>query len=397
MRLAPFVLSIIMLGIPGNLEASRPVRKSSHVKPVAVRKAKRAPTASAVPKARRVQAVAAVHKVKRGETAGKVARLHGLSMDELAELNPKINLSRLSVGAVLRIEAPAVARPAVVERPVAAKVVPAAVERPAVRPEPVRTEPVRFAQETTGTVAVTPVSPIPSIAVQGPAVLLHLERLLPTNMDIEHAAPFRKVAHAVPPLTSQDLVPVFPPASGLEYESRIMGEMGFEPADPGRLDLLWPVETRRISSVFGPRVRTKTVRLVKARRTRRVLVKFQGSHKGLDLAAPMGSDVYAAQDGRVTFSGWDPGYGNCIYIDHGNGIETRYAHHRMNFAQEGDIVRRGQKIAEVGSTGHSTGPHLHFELRLQGQARNPLTVMNDVEEIPAEVMAFNETIKSSQE
>lgn len=384
MRLAPIVLSIVILGIPGNLEASKPARRPARASHHVVRKVKRAEAAKAVRKAKAVETTDAVHKVKRGETAAKVAKLHGLSLDELAELNPRMNLSRLSVGCPLRIEAEPVVK--------VARVVP-----PVAKPEPVLAEHMKAAPESIRPVAAKPVPPIPPISVNGPAVLLHLERLLPTNMDVKPSVPIKKVAHMMPPLTSQDLVPVFPPASGLEYESKVMGEMGFEPSDPSHLDLLWPVETRRVSSVWGPRVRTKTVRVVKARRLRKVLVKYRGSHKGVDLAAPMGSDVYAAQDGRVTFSGWDPGYGNCVYIDHGNGIETRYAHHRLNFAHEGDIVRRGQKIAEVGSTGHSTGPHLHFEVRIAGQARNPMGVMNDVEEIPAEMIAFNETVKGSQE
>ncbi|RPH65123.1 MAG: M23 family metallopeptidase, partial [Burkholderiales bacterium] len=80
----------------------------------------------------------------------------------------------------------------------------------------------------------------------------------------------------------------------------------------------------------------------------------------------------AAAAGVVVFAGRHPGYGNQVDIDHGNGLVTRYAHASRFDVAEGEIVRHGQKIAEVGSTGRSTGPHLHFEVRVDGVARDPL-------------------------
>ena len=348
MRLAPLlILSIAMLGIPGHLQAAKPTRKLVHASSV-------------------------IHKVRRGETASKIARANGLSLDELAELNPKVNLKQLSVGMPLRVKG----------KPPEAKIAKAA--------------PVEAPTDLSATLPVAPMPSIPVIPANGPAVLVHLERLIPINMKALPPVSSLKSARAATPITSEDLAPVFPAGSGLEYESQIASTLGFEPADPDHLDLLWPVETRSISSAWGPRMRTRTVRVVKANKQRRVRVRYQGSHKGVDLTAPRGADVYAAQDGRVVFSGKDGGYGNCIFIDHGNGVETRYAHHRLNFVHEGDIVQRGQKIAEVGTTGHSTGPHLHFELRLNGESQNPLPVLNDVEEIPAEMVALNQVIASPQ-
>ena len=89
-------------------------------------------------------------------------------------------------------------------------------------------------------------------------------------------------------------------------------------------------------------------------------------------------------------SGRQKDYGNFVAVDHGNGVVTLYAHCNRNFVEEGEIVRRGQKIAEVGRTGNATGPHLHFELRLDGVPQNPLPKMNDIEEIPADLMAQNQ-------
>jgi murein DD-endopeptidase MepM/ murein hydrolase activator NlpD len=98
-----------------------------------------------------------------------------------------------------------------------------------------------------------------------------------------------------------------------------------------------------------------------------------GVHLGLDLDAPMGSDIHAVADGVVTWSGQRSGYGNVVEIDHGNGYMTRYAHNSRNVVEVGTRVRAGQTIARVGSTGRSTGPHCHFEVWLNGHAVNPMT------------------------
>ncbi len=89
-------------------------------------------------------------------------------------------------------------------------------------------------------------------------------------------------------------------------------------------------------------------------------------HKGLDIASPKGTDVYAALDGTVTYSGWQNGYGNIVIIQHDDKTATAYAHNSKLIAKKGDKVTAGQVIAEVGSTGRSTGNHLHFEVRING-------------------------------
>lgn len=94
-------------------------------------------------------------------------------------------------------------------------------------------------------------------------------------------------------------------------------------------------------------------------------------HAGLDFKAPLGAPVFAAAWGRVAFVGQRSGYGNVVEIDHGNGLLTRYAHLSAFRTRAGQPVRAGQVIAAVGSTGRSTGPHLHFEVRLNGQPVNP--------------------------
>ena len=94
-------------------------------------------------------------------------------------------------------------------------------------------------------------------------------------------------------------------------------------------------------------------------------------HEGIDFIAEYGSPVQAAAGGVVIFSGFHPQYGYMVDIDHGNDLVTRYAHASKLLVREGDIVQRGRKIAEVGTTGRSTGPHLHFEVRFRGAAQNP--------------------------
>jgi murein DD-endopeptidase MepM/ murein hydrolase activator NlpD len=94
-------------------------------------------------------------------------------------------------------------------------------------------------------------------------------------------------------------------------------------------------------------------------------------HEGVDFMAPIGSPITAAAGGIVVYSDYHQGYGNMIEIDHGNGLISRYAHASKRLVKEGDVVLRGQKIGEVGSTGRSTGPHLHFEVLNRGVPQNP--------------------------
>lgn len=94
-------------------------------------------------------------------------------------------------------------------------------------------------------------------------------------------------------------------------------------------------------------------------------------HSGLDIAAPHGKDIFSPSDGTVVFAGLEGGYGNVIVIDHGYGIKTRYGHLARINVKAGDKIRRGALIAAVGNTGRSTGPHLHYEVRVNGIPQNP--------------------------
>jgi murein DD-endopeptidase MepM/ murein hydrolase activator NlpD len=124
---------------------------------------------------------------------------------------------------------------------------------------------------------------------------------------------------------------------------------------------IWPIRGQ-ISSGFG---------------WRRNPMSGRGSehHNGIDIPASTGTPIRAAGGGTVTFSGWNGGYGNTVIIDHGGGLTTMYSHNTRNSAVVGQVVERGEIIAYVGSTGRSTGPHLHYEIRRNGTAVNPISFL----------------------
>jgi murein DD-endopeptidase MepM/ murein hydrolase activator NlpD len=95
-------------------------------------------------------------------------------------------------------------------------------------------------------------------------------------------------------------------------------------------------------------------------------------HEGIDIAAPTGTPIRAADSGSVEIAGYEGGYGNYTCIEHGGGLATCYAHQNSIGVSVGQTVAQAQIIGTVGSTGHSTGPHLHFEVRVNGQAVDPL-------------------------
>lgn len=121
----------------------------------------------------------------------------------------------------------------------------------------------------------------------------------------------------------------------------------------------WPAPSyTRISSPYGYR--------------NHPIFKTNKFHSGVDLAAPGGSNILAAETGKVISAGWNGGYGNCLVVDHGGGISTLYAHASKLCVSKGDYVTKGQVIAKVGTTGNSTGNHLHFEVLINGKTTNPM-------------------------
>jgi murein DD-endopeptidase MepM/ murein hydrolase activator NlpD len=124
-----------------------------------------------------------------------------------------------------------------------------------------------------------------------------------------------------------------------------------------------PVEEGFISSFFGRRADPFT--------------GYTAVHKGLDFAAPEGTKVSSVAAGLVTFAGERAGYGQMVEITHGNGLSTRYAHNEKLLVKQGDMVSKGQAVSLIGSTGHSTGPHLHFEVLKDGAPVDPLRFIGE--------------------
>jgi murein DD-endopeptidase MepM/ murein hydrolase activator NlpD len=104
---------------------------------------------------------------------------------------------------------------------------------------------------------------------------------------------------------------------------------------------------------------------------RHPIFRLRQFHQGLDIAAPRGTPVAAASGGRVLFAGWYGGYGKLVVLDHGQGLSSLYGHLSVILVRPGQIVTRGQVLGRVGSTGYSTGPHLHYEIRQNGRPVNP--------------------------
>jgi hypothetical protein len=123
-----------------------------------------------------------------------------------------------------------------------------------------------------------------------------------------------------------------------------------------------PLASGNLGSIFGWRIDPITGR--------------SALHTGLDFPAEPGTPIYSAAGGVVVIQEYHSQYGNMIEIDHGNDLITRYAHSSQVFVKKGDLIKRGQKIAEVGTTGRSTGPHLHFEVLVQGVPQDPQKFLN---------------------
>jgi murein DD-endopeptidase MepM/ murein hydrolase activator NlpD len=141
---------------------------------------------------------------------------------------------------------------------------------------------------------------------------------------------------------------ILPSVESLNVEKKILAKATSSSTSVSRGG--WPA-SGKITSKFGPR--------------------WGREHKGIDIAVSTGTSVKASMPGKVTFSGWEGGYGYLVKISHGNGLETYYGHNSKLIAKVGQTVDKGTVIAKSGSTGNSTGPHVHFEVRKNGDPVNP--------------------------
>ncbi|MEW6546807.1 MAG: M23 family metallopeptidase [Bacillota bacterium] len=256
------------------------------------------------------------YTVKRGDSLWRIAQQHGLTVEDLRRANPGIARSDLlQIGQELTVvKAEPYVTVATVERLVQEVAIPCPVE-------------VKFSQDRW---------------------------------------PWEEVVEKPGKNGRKQIVYEIYRQAGVEVERRVVEEVILE--EPvtrvivrgsrevpalGTGKFYWPVEGGgHITSGFGWRRRDW--------------------HPAIDIAAPEGTPVRAADSGVVTYVGWQGGYGRLIIIDHGQGVTTRYGHLSRVSVRPGDQVERGQVIGAVGETGRATGPHLHFEVRVGGEARNPL-------------------------
>jgi len=191
------------------------------------------------------------------------------------------------------------------------------------------------------------------------------------------------------------LMRAIPLANGLSVEDKF--DLVYEPGSKGRLlyvgidriaradvELLKWTDGKEMIWINGDSVGGETSQGMRMPVNGRVtsgfgsrfhpILGYVRMHAGLDLAARYGSPIVAAADGRVVSAGWSGGYGNLVRIAHAGGIQTMYGHMSRIVAQSGGLVRQGQLIGYVGSTGLSTGPHLHYEVLKNGRPVNPTSV-----------------------
>ena len=263
------------------------------------------------------------YEVKKGDTWSEIAEEHGLTSQELLALNPGYNINKLQIGEVLTLSASV----------------------PYLTMTVVQRE--RYVED----------------------VMYDIEYTDSANLykgDYKITSPGQYGA--------ADVVATVTYVNGEETERTVLSSVTLrEPVTEQRLQgtkerptwlptgsFRWPV-SGRVTSYFGGRKSPGGI--------------GSTNHKGIDIAAPKGTPVYAADGGTVTYAGWMSGYGYLVRINHGNGYETYYGHNSSLTVSVGQKVYKGQQIARVGSTGNSTGNHCHFEIRYNGVAKNPLNYL----------------------
>ena len=263
------------------------------------------------------------YEVKKGDTWSEIAEDHGLTSKELLALNPGYDINKLQIGEVLTLSASV----------------------PYLTMTVVQQE--RYVEDVMYDIQYTDSA-----------------NMYKGDEKVTSAGQFG----------AADVVANVTYVNGEEIERTILSSVTLkEPVTEERLrgtkerptwyptgTFRWPV-SGRITSYFGGRRSPGGI--------------GSTNHKGIDIAAPKGTPVYAADGGTVTYAGWMSGYGYLVQINHGNGYVTYYDHNSRLTVSVGQKVYKGQQIAKVGSTGNSTGNHCHFEVRYNGVAKNPLNYL----------------------
>lgn len=254
------------------------------------------------------------YEVKRGDSLWAIANANGLTLEDILKANPTINPNLLQIGQEINL----------------------------VVPEPYIT--LQSKEIVTYTVSIPYSVEVSYDDSMWPWQEVVIQAGKSGSKEITQEI-IRENGKEVSRVTLSEKILSYPVTRKISRGSKQVPPMGSD-------DMVWPTQGT-ISSHFGWRWGTM--------------------HEGVDIAANTGTEVLAADSGMVSFAGWSGGYGYLVKIDHGGGKETRYAHLSKIAVEVGQTVTKGQVIGYVGSTGKSTGPHLHFEVRINGVAKDPLS------------------------
>ena len=201
----------------------------------------------------------------------------------------------------------------------------------------------------------------PQVAAIAPPPILAASLQSPPAASLHPKAQAKPSAATAALPAASEIAPSFSP-----IDRGVIGLAEYRPQSPWRnlID-----GKARLTSEFGPREHPVT--------------GHRHDHRGIDLAARPGTTIYPLRPGTVVTSGWRGGYGNTVIVRHDDGVETLYGHNAKNLVKPGDRVDATTPMALVGSTGNATGPHLHFEVRRENQALNPIPFLTDNQAAPA--------------
>ncbi|HHX28773.1 MAG: peptidoglycan DD-metalloendopeptidase family protein [Bacillota bacterium] len=251
--------------------------------------------------------------VQRGDSLWAIANANGLTLEDILKANPTINADLLQIGQNLNL------------------VVPDPYVTLASREVVTYTVSIPYSVEVTYDESMWPWQETVIQAGRSGSKEITQEIIRENGKEMSR-------------VTLNEKLLSYPVTKKISRGSKQVPPMGSE-------DMVWPIQGT-ITSHFGWR--------------------WGRMHEGVDIGAKTGTEVLAADSGMVSFAGWNGNYGYLVKIDHGGGKETRYAHLSKMAVKTGDTVTKGKVIGYVGSTGRSTGPHLHFEVRINGTAKNPL-------------------------
>lgn len=255
-----------------------------------------------------------IHTVKKGQTFSEIARQYGLKQSELAAMNPGIQPDKLKIGQEITLN---------------------------------RDAPV-FTVKTVETASYTEEIPFETEYEESDSMYVG-----ESSVKREGINGLKRVVASIQRSNGQETSrailsseKVYAPVNKIVVKGTKKA-----PVRRGTGTFAWPIRNYRISSRFGRR--------------------WGRMHNGVDLAASVGTKIYASDGGTVSYAGYKGSFGYLVIISHGGGYESYYAHCSKLLVKKGDKVFQGQNIAKVGNTGRSTGPHLHFEIRYQGEPKNP--------------------------